>query len=138
MIWVFLFCVVLLLFAWSGLDLMITGIISPNVEAENFKAYVLWQTLLNQAVALLGALMHVHNNPSPNLSLAILMYITVVWIWIGGTLDWLYWMMRGRIKEWSSVLWLVPFKPKLWQYTIYTLIWLIGLITAWTIMMRAL
>lgn len=131
MIWAFLFSVVLYLFALTGLDRMVTGIIKPDIDRQTFLAYVLWQTVLNQAVALMASLTYFYTATDPNLLLASVIYITVVYCWAGGGLDFLYFGMKGAIPEWSMVWHWMPFKPKTWQFAIYALAWLVGLIVAW-------
>lgn len=131
LIWQFLFCVILYLFALTGVDHMITGVIKPDIDKRIFLAYGLWQTLLNQATALFAPLQYWNSNPNPSVFLAVLMYVTVVWCWVGGALDFLYFMMKGYILEPNVVWYWMPFKPKTWQFAIYSLIWLIIIVTSW-------
>jgi len=123
--WQFLTYIILYLVALTGLDRMVTGVIKPDVKRQVFLAYVMWHTLMNQAVALIATL------GAPTLTLAIAMYVTVVWCWVGGTLDFLYFMMKGEIPEWGMVWGWMPFKLRTWQFAIYALCWLVAIVCLW-------
>ena len=126
--------VFILQIAFAGLDRMMTGVVKPDIERQTFLTYVVWFTLVNQAVAYLVSSTYWYTAATPSYIVAALMWITVTWTWIGGTLDFFYWLMAGRIPEFDKVLWWMPFKPKLWQWGVYTICWLVGLATAWTIL----
>jgi hypothetical protein len=126
--------IIVLQVAFAGLDRMMTGVVKPNIERQTFLTYVLWFTLTNQAVAYLVTSTYWSATVTPNPIVAALIWITVTWTWIGGTLDFLYWMMAGRVPEWEKVLWWMPLKPKLWQWGIYTICWLITLTATWNLL----
>lgn len=123
--------IVLLLVSFAGLDRMMTGVVKPDIEKRTFLAYVLWFTLLNQTVAYLVTNMYWYAVAVPSYVVALGIWVTVSWTWIGGILDFVYWMMAGRIPEWEKVLWWMPFKPKLWQWGVYAICWLVGLAVFW-------
>ena len=127
--------IIILQIAYAGLDRMMTGIIKPDIEKQTFRTYILWFTLANQAVAYLVTSTYWSTAANPSIAVAALIWATVTWTWIGGTLDFLYWMMAGRIPEWEKVLWWMPFTPKLWQWAIYAISWIVGLATAWNIIL---
>jgi len=123
--------IIVLQVAFAGLDRMMTGVVKPDIEKQTFLTYVLWFTLMNQAVAYLVTSTYWSAAAAPSYVVAALMWVTISWTWIGGTLDFLYWMMAGRVPEWKKVLWWMPLKPKLWHWAIWALGWLIGLAVAW-------
>ena len=127
--------IIILQIAYAGLDRMMTDIIKPDIEKQTFRTYILWFTLANQAVAYLVTSTYWSTAANPSIAVAALIWATVTWTWIGGTLDFLYWMMAGRIPEWEKVLWWMPFTPKLWQWAIYAISWIVGLATAWNIIL---
>jgi hypothetical protein len=110
---------------------MVTGILKPDIDRGTFLAYVLWFTAMNQFVAY-GIAMG-NWELTHNAWLAMRMWLTVSWTWIGGSLDFIYWMIQGRIPSWNTELWWMPFKPKLWQWGIYALIWLVILGIIWNV-----
>lgn len=130
-VWQFLFCIALYLFGLTGLDRMVTSVIKPDIDRQTFLAYCLWQTLLNQTTALMSSLMYLYCTPNASLQFALLLYFTVLWCWAGGTLDFLYFMMKGQIPEWSHIWHWIPIKPKTWQFAIYACVWLIYITAAW-------
>lgn len=124
--WSFLFVTLLYLFALSGLDQQVTGVLAKGLKPKGkFHSYVLWHTMLNQSVAFLAV------TTEPNLTIAVLKYVTVTWCWVGGTLDFLYFMMQGEIPEPEKVWHWMPFKPRTWQFAIYALAWLTVIIASW-------
>lgn len=127
--WPFLFTIVLYQFALAGLDRMVTGVIDPGIHGRIFLAYCLWHTLMNQAIACMGGLLTLTFTGDVLLSLAI--YITITWCWVGGTLDFLYFMMRGEIPEWSHIWTWFPFDPKTWHVAVYAFCWLMGITIMW-------
>ena len=128
--WSFIFISLLYLFALSGLDQQVTGVLAKGLKPKGkFLSYVLWHTMMNQAVALGFAL------SEPVLLVAALKYVTIVWCWIGGSLDFLYFMMQGEIPEPEKVWHWMPFKPRTWQFAIYALAWLTVIIASWILVL---
>ena len=126
--------IIILLFGWAGIDRMMTGVVKPDIETNVFRVYVLWFTLINQAVAYLVSSTYYYTSVNPSYIVALLMWITITWTWIGGSLDFIYWMMAGRLPDFNEVLWWMPFSPKLWQWGIYALCWIVGLAVAWSVL----
>jgi len=124
-VWQFLTYVVIYLFGLTAVDRMVTGKLRTDIHGEEFHAYVFAHFLMNQAVALIATL------GAPTLLVAVAMYITVVWCWVGGALDFLYFMMRGYIPEWRIVWTWMPFKPRTWQFAIYAFVWLLAIVCLW-------
>lgn len=126
--------IILLLFSFAGMDRMMTGVVKPDIDRRTFVTYVLWFTLMNQTISWFLANMYYTQTPNPSYIIAGLIWITVSWTWIGGTLDFVYWLYAGRLPDWGDVLWWMPFKPKLWQWGIYAICWLIALAVAWNVL----
>ena len=127
----FFFIILFILVATTGVDRMVTGVIKPDVERQVFLAYVLWQTILNQAVAIGLTLMYRLHNVNPLKRLTILIYSTTVWCWVGGSLDFLYFMMKGSIPPASHVWSWMPFQPTTVEFAVYAFCFLCIIVGAW-------
>jgi len=130
--WAFLFGCLNYFVALTGADRMVTGIIEPAIKEQVFHAYVLWHTWMNQAVAFTVTNVYIYASPVTDYFLAALIYWTIVYCWVGGGLDGLYFMMRGSMPEWTFTWHWMPFEPQTWQFWTYALAHLTLLITAWT------
>ena len=133
----FFFSILFLLVATTGVDRMVTGIIKPDVEWSIFLAYALWQTMLNQAIAISITIMYWIHSLKHSKYIAGLVYITTVWVWIGGALDFLYFMMAGQIPladkiwTWMPFYWWLHIDWTIVHHAVYTIAWLIALAIAW-------
>jgi len=131
--WAFLFGALNYFVSLTGVDRMVTGIIDPAIKEQVFHAYVLFMTWMNQATAFMATIVYVYASPVTDYVLALLIYWTVIYCWVGGGLDCLYFMMRGEMPEWTFTWRWMPFQPKTWQFWSYALIHLALLASAWTL-----
>jgi len=128
-IWKILACIVLYFFGVSGVDRMVTGVIKPDVPTNQFRAYVIWQSIINQSVALgfsmvlgeMGVLWFVQ----------VLVWVTVTFCWFGGWLDFVYFAMKGEIPNAETVWWWMPFSPSTSQFIVWSLLTLSATAIAW-------
>lgn len=128
--WSFHFITLLYLFALSGRDYMVTGVLAQHLPPDGrFLAYVLWTSLENQAFALLALSTEKIKSP-----IGVLKYLTITACWIGGWLDFIYFMIKGAIPEWSMIWHWMPFHPTTEAWAIYAACWLIGIVAAWGIL----
>lgn len=130
--WAFLFGCTHYFVSLTGVDRMVTGVIDQAIKEQVFHAYALFQTWMNQAVAFMVTVVYIYASPAPDYLLAVLIYWTVVYCWVGGGLDGLYFMMKGQMPEWTFVWRWMPFQPQTWQFWSYALLHLATLVGCWS------
>jgi len=124
----FLLLVIVYLFALSLRDYMVTGVLAKGLEPDGrFHAYVLVTSL----EVLTWATYALISEPIPSF-IGALKFVTVLACWVGGPLDWIYFIAKGEIPAWDHVWHWMPGKPKTWQWGIWTLCWLVGLGICWS------
>ena len=122
----FLFILLGLLFFLTGIDHMVTGVLAIGLPPDGrFTAYALWVTGFMVFVALLGA------GSAMTGRLAILQFVSVLWCWVGGSLDFIYFMMKGEIPEWNKVWTWMPGNPTTTKWGLWALGTLVAMIIAW-------
>lgn len=128
-----LFAFLWILVATTGVDYMVTGKINPEVERPIFLAYVAWQIFLNQGIAVLADISYWKHAKRKDAFLCFLIHYTITWIWWGGTLDFLYFMMKGEMPSLFYVWhWILPWWTTFY-HIVYTFLQFIVLLYLWLV-----
>jgi len=129
-----------LLFLWMatiyfiglvGVDRMVTGTIKPDVPEAQFKAYVFWHCIMNQAVAAMstGLCFFIGFTPFR----LVLIYATISWCWFGGGLDFVYFAMCGQMPNMEKIWHWMPFNPNTKQFAVFAATTFILLVAGWAL-----
>ena len=124
--WLILFLLFGFLIFLTGLDHMVTGVLAEGLPPDGtFQSYALWVTGLVFFVGMAFA------NSAPTPRLQLLHFVSVLWTWVGGSLDFLYFMMRGEIPAYNKVWTWIPGNPTTAKWALWAFGTLVALITVW-------
>jgi hypothetical protein len=94
----FLGIIVFLQFSLALLDHMVTGVLAKGLPPDGrFHAYSLSMLLVIVCFCALVVF------TEPNIQFAVLKVWTVLLTWVGGVLDWFYFLIDGKIPEYNFV-----------------------------------
>lgn len=134
----FFFCILFLLITTTQVDHQVNIMTGGMPMGGVFICYALSMTLLNQAIAVSVTIMYWIHSLARSKFKAFLIYVTTVWVWIGGALDFLFFMMKGYIPEgnqvwhWMPFYWFLKIEWTTLHQAIYTIVFLVVLIIAWS------
>ena len=124
----FLVLAVAYLFFLSLRDYMVTGVLAKGLPPDGrFHAYVLMTT----GEVLCFATYTLISEPIPSY-IGFLKFLTIIGCWVGGWLDFIYFVAKGAIPEWNMVWHWMPGKPTTTQWALWATGWLFTIIGLWT------